>query len=110
MSRVPRLLSGQNLASLPLTPAESHLVSQIDGTVSELALAFVTALLPGQVAATLDRLHRLGVIDFVSGASPAASPPQQPLSPSRTSAVPATMGTSALYDAFELEEQADLDI
>jgi len=104
MSRVPRLLSGQNLASLPLTPAESYLVSQIDASVSELDLAFITGLPPVQVAATLDRLYRLGAIDFTGETQREAPPPaQSPPPPPRDAA-------STQYDAFELEEQAELDI
>lgn len=86
MTRVPRLLSTTKLASLSLTQAESFLVSRIDAVLSETDLAFVSGLSPEQVAATLDRLQRAGVIDFATGDEP---PP--------------------LYDPGELHEAVELD-
>ena len=103
MSRVPRLLSEHNLASLSLTQAEAFLVSQIDAVLSETDLAFVSGLPPPQVAATLDRLARAGVVDF----------PHEPRRPEARPERPpgvAQARRSSPYDPAELDEAVDLDI
>lgn len=114
MSRVPRLLSGQHLASVPLTPSESYLVSQIDANVSELDLAFITGMTPEQVTATLDRLRRAGAIEFVGEANQQRSPDPPPAAPPRamTPAVRPSAGAAPgqLYDPAELDEAVDLDL
>jgi hypothetical protein len=109
MSRVPRLLSGHNLASLSLTQAESFLVSQIDAVLSETDLAFVSGLSPQQVAAMLDRLARAGVVDFPHEPKPQPSrpPARAPSAPSHT---PPRRPQGAPYDPAELDEQVDLDV
>ncbi|APR75081.1 Tetratricopeptide repeat protein [Minicystis rosea] len=103
MARVPRLISEQNLASLPLTPAESFLASQIDATLSENDLVFVSGMTPVQVAATLDRLAHAGAIDFVVDARAPAPPPSvdRPKAPERT---------RSPHDPPELDEPVDLDL
>lgn len=104
MSRVPRLLAGQNLAPLSLTPAERFLVSRIDAMLSEMELSLVSGLSPQQVAATLDRLARAGAVDFVAG--PPEPEPVYQAPPRPASHAP----PGALYDPSELEEQVDLDV
>src|SRR4051812_31834358 len=64
MIRVPRLLPGCDLKSLPLTPVEAYLLSRVDAVMSERDLAMLTGAPVTEVAATLDRLHELGAIDF----------------------------------------------
>lgn len=66
MMRQPRLVSGRDLKSLPLTPADAFLLSRVDATLTEQDLAIVTGLPPEQVASMLDRLEALGVIAFPS--------------------------------------------
>jgi len=107
MSRVPRLLSGQNLPSLGLTQAETFLVSQIDASMSEADLAFITGMAPQQVSAILDRLARAGAVAFAGGAGPRPAP----ASPPRVDGQPRSTATpSRGYDPAELDEPADLDV
>lgn len=69
MTRLPRLVSGCDLKSLPLTPADAFLLSRVDATLSEQDLAVVTGLPAEQVTSMLDRLATLGAISFPGVAS-----------------------------------------
>jgi Flp pilus assembly protein TadD len=62
MSRLPKPVSGCDIRSLPLTPADAFLLSRVDGTATEHDLALCTGLPPEQVVAMLDRLAALGAI------------------------------------------------
>jgi curved DNA-binding protein CbpA len=106
MSRVPRLLSGHNLKSIPLSPAEQYLVSMIDGVLGEQELALVAGLSPAQAAATLDRLVKAGAIALDAGA-PEPPPPPPPRPPMAT--LPEGGVASLRYDPALLEEQVDLE-
>lgn len=97
MSRVPRLLSAQKLASIQLTPAEAFLASRVDALLTEIDLALITGLPPQQVADALDRLAMLGAVDFIE---PAAAPIEFGAPPARGPA----------WGPQELDEAVDLDI
>jgi tetratricopeptide (TPR) repeat protein len=121
MPRVPRLLSGPNVRSLNLPPAEAYLLSRVDGVLSEDDLAFVTGLAPEEAAAALDRLALLGAVDFGSGSStppgrsmpPGASTPPAASTPPRASTEPprgpAPFSGAGSYDPAELDEPVDLE-
>lgn len=64
MMRVPRLVPGCDIKSLPLKTEEGYLLSRIDGVVSERELSLITGLSPAEVAIALDRLVVLGAVDF----------------------------------------------
>ena len=64
MSRLPKLVPGCNVKSLPLTPADAFLLSRVDGTTDEQELSLLTGFAFEQVAATLDRLAALGAIEL----------------------------------------------
>src|SRR5262245_26208155 len=64
MARVPRLVPGCDIKSLPLKPTEAFLLSRIDAIVDERGLSLVTGLSQADVAKALDRLCQLGAIDF----------------------------------------------
>jgi curved DNA-binding protein CbpA len=97
MPRVPSLLPGQRLTSLPLTPAEAFVLAQIDGNVSERDLVAITGLSVAQVVAAIDRLVALGVVGLRSEepkssrwgaqdrpqAPPQSSPPRNALESTR---------------------------
>jgi curved DNA-binding protein CbpA len=89
MSRVPKLLPGQRLTSLQLTPGETFLLSRIDGMVDEHDLALISGLSPPQVSALLERLVGAGAAEFVR---PSQVPAERPL-----------------YDPAELDEAVELE-
>ena len=66
MSRLPKPVSGCDIRSLPLTPADAFLLSRVDGTATEHDLALCTGLPPEQVVAMLDRLAALGIFSSVN--------------------------------------------
>jgi curved DNA-binding protein CbpA len=131
MSRVPRLLPGQRLTSLPLTPAEAFVLSQIDGTVSERDLVTVTGLSLQQVGAAIDRLAALGAVgvtdDAVSqeragayrsvpesgraGRKLSTPPPQSNRFPENAGHSVMDTGSPSppLYDPGELDEHVEID-
>lgn len=83
MMRVPRLVPGCDIKSLPLKTEEGYLLSRIDGVVSERELSLITGLSPAEVTIALDRLFVLGAVDFPET--------RQPLS-RRSAALPTTTG------------------
>jgi curved DNA-binding protein CbpA len=99
MARVPRLLPGVDPRSLNLSAPEAYLLSRVDALLNEHDLALVTGVTPAEVSATLERLAKLGAIELVADAPPAAEP-----------RAPAISGGSApAYDPAELDEAVDLD-
>jgi hypothetical protein len=124
--RVPRLKSGCDVKSLPLSPVEGFLLSRIDAATSERDLAMITGLAPADVTAALDHLAQLGAIDFGATAPAAAAPPRPPASPPRAGqSVPpsrseppanarvvmetASGSSPLLYDPAELDEVVEID-
>lgn len=83
MMRVPRLVPGCDIKSLPLKTEEGYLLSRIDGVVSERELSLITGLSSAEVTIALDRLFVLGAVDF--------GETRQPLS-RRTAALTTTSG------------------
>ncbi len=124
--RVPRPKSGCDIKSLPLSPAEAFLLSRIDATTNERDLSLMTGLSPADVAASLDRLARLGAIELDGPPGSTKAAPRATASagqaravatparsePSRSAPVaPATARNSAptRYDPAELDEPAEID-
>lgn len=70
MMRVPRLVPGCDIKSLPLKTEDGYLLSRIDGVVSEHELSLITGRSPAEVTMVLDRLYVLGAIDFGEGRAP----------------------------------------
>jgi curved DNA-binding protein CbpA len=129
MPRVPRPLSGCDIKSLPLSPAEGFLFSRVDGRLCERDLALVTGLPLSTVVSALDRLAQLGAVDFapapVAGATRRSDrpPPRRSSAPPgrgegvRVPSIPpltvkAGDGASwapPLYDPAELDEDVEID-
>jgi hypothetical protein len=63
-SRTPRPVVGRDIRSLPLTPPDAFLLSRIDGSMNESELAALTGFDITTVTTTIDRLARLGAIEF----------------------------------------------
>lgn len=131
MPRVPRPLSGCDIKSLPLSPAEAFLLSRVDAMLSERELALVTGLPLSTVVSALDRLEQLGAISFAtdsaleSGATrrserPPAFRSSPPPGRGEGARLPSTPPLAAkagdgmslappLYDPAELDEDVEID-
>lgn len=64
MMRVPRLVPGCDIKSLPLKTEEAYLLSRVDGVVSERELSLITGLSPAEVTSVLERLVSYGAVDL----------------------------------------------
>ncbi len=91
MMRVPRLVPGCDIKSLPLKTEEGYLLSRIDGVVSERELSLITGLSPAEVGIALDRLFLLGAIDLADGRQPLSR--RAPTVATNTGGVISTRGT-----------------
>jgi tetratricopeptide (TPR) repeat protein len=76
MARVPRLRSGCDIRSLPLTPAEAFLLSRMDAVANDHELPLVTGFTGERVAAMLARLAALGALEPSGPAVASASQTQ----------------------------------
>jgi len=133
--RVPRPKSGCDIKSLPLSPAEAFLLSRIDATTNERDLSMMTGISPADIATALDRLARLGAIEFdgppdaaksapraqtSAGPAPAAVSPARPPMPPSARTQPSMSAPGARtpehraapprYDPAELDEPAEIDV
>lgn len=109
MSRVPRLSSGVDLKSLPLTPTQGFVLSRVDGAVTEKDIVAQTGLHADTVKEAIDRLIELGAA-FV-GEDVKAHRQKEASAVART-ALGGVMqeGAPAYYDEKELEHPADLPV
>jgi curved DNA-binding protein CbpA len=78
MVRVPRPRPGRDIKSLPLQPTEAYILSRADGVTDERELALLSNLPAAQVAAVLDKLLAMGVIEIVSAPAQKAGPKPMP--------------------------------
>lgn len=99
-ARVPRIVAGVDVRSLPLTPLEGFVLSRIDGVASVGDIADLTSLDETAVAATLEKLARLDAVEWVDRTTALPRPSARPSSPfarasSDASAAPkpTTLGT-----------------
>jgi len=111
-------VAGRDIRSLPISPREAFLLSRIDGSINESDLATLTGFDPDAVAASIDRLIALGVVELDPrdqaagrGSGPvlneAGPPPRAPAQPSRTSQ---TQFRTIRYNPRDLDEPCDLDM
>ena len=110
MTRVPRLNPGCDVRTLPLTSAETRLLSRVDGVTAEADLGRAVGLTESAVKASLVRLRDLGAIELVEGA-PTPSQPRTPSGPT-PSASPLLAPSDPLppWDPKDLEEDVELDL
>src|ERR1700722_7019955 len=94
MSRIPKLRSGGDIKSLPLTPADGFLLSRLDATADEQELAAVTGFAVERVVEMLDRLTSLGAIEYAR-AGAGAPQPQVPAATASQTRVRATQAPPA---------------
>lgn len=118
-SRLPRLVEGIDLRTLPIGPAEAFVLSHVDGTASESEIADEAGLDPAGVAQKLETLAALGAIRFEQ---PPASESLRPPRPAARVSSSVRIGpiieanaqqerqhpASALYDASELDPTLDI--
>ncbi len=86
-SRVPRLVAGVDLRSLPLTPLEGFVLSRVDGAASVGDIADLTSLELAMVLATVEKLIVLDAVEWADGATGLPKPSVRP--PAGTSRPPA---------------------
>jgi curved DNA-binding protein CbpA len=118
-NRLPRLVAGIDVRTLPLAPAEAFVLALVDGSTSEAEIASSTGLTPEAVSGTLLRLVELGAVVL-------EAQPEREKRPQRPIGAPSTSGQfalgaiaemvvriehpgAALYDESELNEAVDLD-
>ncbi len=106
MSRIPKLRSGCDIKSLPLTPADGFLLSRLDATADEHELAAVTGFAVERVVEMLDRLTALGAIEYAR-AGAGAPQPQVPAATASQTRVRATQAPPAAQPPRE--EDVELD-
>lgn len=111
-SKIPRLVANIDIRRFKLDPTDGFLLTRVDGRLSPPELARETGLPEFQIDKTLEKLERLGVIEFVdpdAPATPAKSVPPPP-PPRERAQLPefASLGFDARYDPKELEEVVDL--
>src|SRR6185295_16367495 len=112
--RIPKLVPGIDVRSLPLGPLEGFVLSRIDGQASIHDLASLTGLGDEAVSDIVARLAELGAVTVDGG--PPSAPPRPPLSSvTPTRGITVRSGPAppemprALYDPAELEEDVELD-
>ncbi|MBX3270244.1 MAG: DnaJ domain-containing protein [Sandaracinaceae bacterium] len=89
-ARVPRLVEGVDLTSLPLGPLEGFVLSRLDGEASVAVLADLTNLDEGQVHEIVERLIGLGAAEWARESVSLPLPTGRPATrtPSREITVP----------------------
>lgn len=94
-SKIPRLVRGADLRSLPLSPIEGFVLSRVDGSASVADIADLTSQPLEMVLATVQKLITLDALEWADGATglprPSVRPPSLVSSapPGSTSAPPA---------------------
>jgi curved DNA-binding protein CbpA len=101
---LPRVVPGAVLQGLRLDPTDGFILSRIDGTRSRDAVASETGLSPFAVERSIEKLVKLGVVEWFDPSAPA--PPPKRSAPPRASSAPPR--PEAFYDPRELDEPADL--
>ncbi len=116
----PRLTSGLDVRSLPLSPEQAFVLSRVDGSATVSGIAASTGLPEERVAAALERLHELGAISYGGSSKPPERKSSEP--PRRSSSVRlravveepaprmAIHPAAATYDLSELDEEVDLKL
>jgi len=77
-SRVPRLVAGVDLRSLPLSPLEGFVLSRVDGGASVGDIADLTSLELAMVLATVEKLIALDAVEWADGATGLPKPSVRP--------------------------------
>jgi tetratricopeptide (TPR) repeat protein len=130
-ARVPSLVSGIDVFSLPLSPREGFVLSRVDGVSSVEDISIMAGVKQDELLAILDKLAELKVVKLPWAAAkpksaepakakaaeqpkapePAKQPSKHPPKVSPNAAVQRVLAEPVipLYDERELEAKADLD-
>ena len=107
--RVPRLIKHVDVRSLKLDATDGFLMTRIDGKLGPKELSADTGLPDFSVMRALEKLEKLGVVEWID---PKAPPPEAaPPPPARDrTKLPefASLGDDPKYDLTELDEEIDL--
>jgi curved DNA-binding protein CbpA len=127
-SKIPKIVPGTEVTSLPIGPMEGFVLSRIDGRADLEEIADLTGQTRGDVRGIVERLVQLGAVEWAEPESQRTSspsaPPSQNSQPARDSQRPSSQGTDVvhtrplppgtsrtLYDPAELEEEGvELDL
>ncbi|QQR89952.1 MAG: J domain-containing protein [Myxococcales bacterium] len=100
LEKVPRVVQGIDIRSLPISSKEAYVLSCLDSVMSVLELVSVTGNTEQEVMAMLSHLQDLGAIEWVD------PPPPVSLRPPRLTAPPSAASTTKKVEA---EEHVDMD-
>lgn len=118
--RLPRLVDGLDLRTLPIGPAEAFVLSRIDGSSTEAEIASAVGMALTDVQRILTALAALGAVRFEAGPAGGARVVRAARSYSgqyrlaaisvlETRATEAQHPGALLYDPRELEEDVEID-
>jgi curved DNA-binding protein CbpA len=103
---LPRVVPGAILQGLRLDPTDGFILSRIDGIRTRDAIASETGLSSFAVERSIEKLIKLGVVEWFDPSAPA--PPPKRSAPPRVASAPPR--PEASYDPRELDEPADLTV
>jgi curved DNA-binding protein CbpA len=104
--KLPRLAAGVDIRKFKLDPMDGFLLTRIDGKLGPKDLARETGLPDFSVARALEKLEKLGIVEWYDPSAP--PPPPEPPPQERKSALAQFDDLAPKYDPKELEEPADL--
>jgi hypothetical protein len=104
--KLPRLASGVDIRKFKLDPMDGFLLTRIDGKLGPKDLARETGLPDFSVTRALEKLEKLGIVEWYDPSAP--PPPPEPPPQERRSALSQFDDLAPKYDPKELEEPADL--
>lgn len=108
--RVPRLVAHVDVRQFKLDPMDGFLLTRIDGRLGPKELARETGLADFSVVRALEKLEKLGIVEWID---PDAPPPprEKPAPPRERGQLPefASIGSEPKYDPKELDEEIDLN-
>lgn len=107
--KVPRLVATVDVHKFKLDAMDGFLLTRIDGRLTKKQLAQDTGLPEFQIDKTVEKLEKLGVVEFIDPSAPAVNALPAPTRgrmqlPEFTS----IEGSAPKYDPKELEEEVDL--
>ncbi len=105
--KLPRLAPGVDVRQFKLDPMDGFVLTRIDGKLGPKELARETGLPDFSVARCLEKLEKLGIVQWYDPSAPPPPPPAPPQQ-ERKSALAQFDDLAPKYDPKLLEEPADL--
>ncbi|MFO0613704.1 MAG: DnaJ domain-containing protein [Polyangiaceae bacterium] len=110
MSRVAQLLPNVDYKKLPLTPVEGNVFTRIDGKASEDDIVRLTGYHKETVHKAIDRLIELGAAQDIETLKAKEASARDARSVATTALGGFDPNAAPIYEARELDEEADLDL